>query len=507
MERALESRPTIADEQAAMVRRLVLDPAPVAVVVGQAGTGKTFALGAAREAWEASGHRVRGAALARRAARELEHGAGIESTSIAALLETLRRRPLSALGRDGVLVIDEAGMVPTRELAEIVEHVQRAGAKLVLVGDHRQLPELGAGGAFRGLLTRVPVIELTENRRQAAEWERAALALVRTGAAVEAVSQYERRERIVVGEDADAMRARLVADWWATRDVDGALMIAHRRVDVADLNGRAHALMRAAGELGGDELPTPAGGVAVGDRVVLRRNDPALDVVNGDRGTVVSIDRETKELTLDLHSRRVTLGPAYLEQPNRHGRPALEYGYAITGHLAQGMTCRQTFVLATDQLSREWAYVALSRGTQSNRLYVLEGAAPERLEYAPGSERRTGLVARLMRTEAQELATDHATDRQPLARVARDLADAERDHGDAVSALRRLERERPRWYRPAERREHAGALADAREETDRLTHRVAELRERQLEMNAADRPRTVGVERLQPRMRAIERER
>ena len=292
-----------------MVRRLVLDPAPVAVVVGQAGTGKTFALGAAREAWEASGHRVRGAALARRAARELEHGAGIESTSLTALLETLRKRPLSTLGRDGVLVIDEAGMVPTRELAEIVEHVQRAGAKLVLVGDHRQLPELGAGGAFRGLLTRVPVIELTENRRQAAEWERAALALVRTGAAAEAVSAYERRERIVVGEDADAMRARLVADWWATRDPDGALMIAHRRVDVADLNGRAHALMRAAGELGGDELPTPAGGVAVGDRVVLRRNDPALDVVNGDRGTVVAIDREAEELTVELGSRRVTLGP------------------------------------------------------------------------------------------------------------------------------------------------------------------------------------------------------
>src|SRR4029079_19070828 len=124
------------------------------------------------------------------------------------------------------------------------------------------------------------------------------------------------------------------------------------------------------------------------------------DVVNGDRGTVVAVDRESAELTLELGARRATLGRAYLERPNRHGCPALEYGYAITGHLAQGMTCRRTFVLATDQLSREWAYVALSRGVQSNRLYVLEDATPERLEYAPGTERQKGLAARLMRSEA-----------------------------------------------------------------------------------------------------------
>ena len=150
----MRRRPTIAGEQAEMVRRLALDGDGVAVVVGQAGTGKTFALAAAREAWEASGYRVVGAALARRAARELEDGAGIESTSVAALLDELRTRRCSALPRRAVLVIDEAGMVPTRELAELVEHVERAGAKLVLVGDHRQLPEIGAGGAFRGARTR-----------------------------------------------------------------------------------------------------------------------------------------------------------------------------------------------------------------------------------------------------------------------------------------------------------------------------------------------------------------
>jgi hypothetical protein len=171
------------------------------------------------------------------------------------------------------------------------------------------------------------------------------------------------------------------------------------------------------------------------------------------------------------------------------------------------MTCRRTFVLATDQLSREWAYVALSRGAESNRLYVLEGAAPERLEYAPGTERRTGLAARLMRSEAQELATDHATDRQPQARVARDLADAQRERGAAVAALRVLERERPRWYRPAGRRERASALASAREELNRSSQRVEQLRDRQLEMLRADRSRTIGVERLRPQARALGRER
>ena len=290
VERALRRRPSIADEQAAMVRRLVLEPAGVAVVVGQAGTGKTFALGAAREAWEASGRRVLGAALARRAARELEEGAGIPSTSVTALLEQLRRRPLSTFGRGAVLVIDEAAMVPTRELAEVVERVRAAEAKLVLVGDHRQLPELGAGGAFRGLLTRVPVIELTENRRQAAEWERDALALVRSGAAADAVDAYEQRDRVVSGGDAARVRQRLVADWWSAGEPDGSLMIAHRRVDVADLNGRAHALMRAAGALGPDELRVGGAGFSVGDRVVLRRNERSLDVVNGDRGTVVALD-------------------------------------------------------------------------------------------------------------------------------------------------------------------------------------------------------------------------
>ena len=138
-----------------------------------------------------------GASLARRAARGLEESAGIPSTSLAALLHKLDGRPRAS--RRTVLVVDEAAMVSTRQLAELVGHVARSRAKLVLVGDHHQLPELEAGGAFRALATRLE-IELKENRRQAAQWERDALTLLRDGRADEALRRYRAHGRVIVGE-------------------------------------------------------------------------------------------------------------------------------------------------------------------------------------------------------------------------------------------------------------------------------------------------------------------
>jgi hypothetical protein len=396
VDRSIRRRPTIAGEQAEMVRRLVLDGDGVAVVIGQAGTGKTFALDAAREAWEGSGYRVIGAALARRAAIELEDGAEIESGSIAALLEELRKRPLRVLPRRSVLVVDEAGMVPTRALAELVDHVERAGAKLVLVGDNRQLPEIGAGGTFGALARRLPAIELRENRRQSAVWEREALALLRDGDADGAVRRYAERGRIVSGEDDEAVRGRLVEDWWQAGDPDDAVMIAHRRRDVGDLNGRAHALMRAAGALGEEG----EAGLAVGDRVVMRRNDRQLGVVNGERGTVVGVDGG--DLEVEIRGQRVQLDREYVED-------SVSLGYAITGHAAQGMTCGQTFILATAGLSKEWAYVALSRGREANRLYVTREAR-ESAEFMPnrdGTWRPADVLREgLTRSAAHELATE-----------------------------------------------------------------------------------------------------
>ena len=165
-----------------MVKRLCRDGDGVAVVAGRAGTGKTFALGAAREAWQAAGHPVLGVAVARRAAAELRDGAGIQSTSTFALLADLRGG-VGRLPRGCVLVVDEAGMVPTRELAELAEHVEAVEGKLVLVGDHRQLPSSRPAACSARSSPRGLAIELTENVRQVHAWERRALDQLRDGRA------------------------------------------------------------------------------------------------------------------------------------------------------------------------------------------------------------------------------------------------------------------------------------------------------------------------------------
>jgi conjugative relaxase-like TrwC/TraI family protein len=462
-------RPSLSDEQRVMVQRLCLDGDAVAVVAGKAGTGKTFALAAAREAWAAAGYPVLGAAVARRAARELETGAGIRSTSVTVVLAS------TWLPERVVLVVDEAGMVGTRQLAALADRVDQARGKLVLVGDHRQLPELEAGGAFRGLVRRGLAIELRENRRQTNEWERGALDHVREGRAEEAVEVYAAHGRLNVAASAEEARVRLVRDWAAHGDPDGSVMIARRRVDVADLNRRARERMREAGSLGAEELRLAGGSFAVGDCVVVKQNAPRVGVSNGDRAVVTAVDVVGARLELDRGGQRIGLGPGFLGGRTAQGEPTLLHGYAITGHVAQGLTVDRAFVLADEGLDREWAYVALSRGREANHLYVGDRGASEREEYAPADpappDPRARLAAQLGTSRAEDLAIDIGPGRvaamDELMRVREEAREA-----CVATRMKRYDLERGwrRWL-PAGRRElEAARLAErfAEERLERL---------------------------------------
>lgn len=209
---ALARRPSLFADQQAMVTRLVTSGQGVEVVVGKAGAGKTFALDAAREAWELSGRHVIGCSLAARAAQELQAGSDIQSYTIDSLLADLEHPEHGGLPRGSVVVVDEAGMVGTRKLAQVMAHAEGAGAKVVLVGDDRQLPEIEAGGAFRGIKNRLPAIELSEVRRQPFGWERDALDLIRQGRAKEALVEYDSTD----GCTWRRRRMRRAMPWWRT---------------------------------------------------------------------------------------------------------------------------------------------------------------------------------------------------------------------------------------------------------------------------------------------------
>jgi ATP-dependent exoDNAse (exonuclease V) alpha subunit len=402
---AITARPTLSVEQQAVVEALCRDGDGAAVLCGKAGTGKTFTLGAAREAWQAAGHPVLGVATARRAAAELQEGAGIHSTSTFALLADLRTRG-AALPRRCVLVVDEAGMVATRDIAQLMDAALAVDGKLVLVGDHRQLPEIQAGGTFRGLVQRGLALELRENLRQAHAWERRALDQLCDGDPAMALAEYARRDRLIVEAARATTIERLVADWSASGDA--AAMIARRRVDVAELNARARNRLRAAGMLG-PELDTAAGAFAAGDHVVVKRNDRRLGVNNGDRARVIGIEPDSGAIVIRSGDRRVRLDCRFLAEPTAAGDPPLTHGYAITGHVAQGITVDHALVFADEGIDREWAYVALSRGRRSNRIYLTAVPDDARAEYAPATppiDPVERLARQLRSSSAQVLAID-----------------------------------------------------------------------------------------------------
>jgi conjugative relaxase-like TrwC/TraI family protein len=367
--RVLGTRPTLEAEQAAMVTQLTRSGNGIDVVSAAAGTGKTYTLDAARDAWQAAGYRVIGAAQAGIAAQELQSSAGIESSTLAMLridLDTGR----TTLDPRTVLVVDEAGMAGTRTLAPILAAADRAGAKVVLVGDPRQLPEIDAGGVLTGLSERLGPIELTHNRRQRQQWERDALAELRAGDIDVALGAYEANGRLVTGADAFEVRRTMVADWWSHRLVgDTTTMTAFRRDDVDDLNGRARAYLERAGQLHGPVLEINDRPFQAGDQIVCLRNNRRLGIHNGTRAEILDVDPERRSISISVNRREVRLPPGYVDGGH------IAHGYATTIHKTQGATVDRGLLLGTDELFRERGYVGMSRGRLSNHLYLL-GASP-----------------------------------------------------------------------------------------------------------------------------------
>jgi conjugative relaxase-like TrwC/TraI family protein len=394
------STPELSDEQAAYVLSAAIDDDRVVCVVGIAGAGKTTATRCLAEALAANGVIVVGAAPSGAAARTLGDATGIPTYTVHRLLNDAARD--GGLPHRAVVIVDEAGMVDTRTLTALLREIEAADAKLVLVGDPEQLPSVGAGGLFRAIIERVGAVELQQNRRQRDPAERAALAAIRDGHGHDYADWAAHNERLVVAPHAIAARTRLLADWWQHAQHDPArnAMVALKRRDAAILNSLGRALMDSNGRLGRERIVAGDREYATGDRIVCLRNNDLLGVQNGTRGTVTAVDRTRGVLTIASDSGTVvTLSAHYLADGH------LSYGYALTGHSAQGATFERAYVLGDpDRALKEWGYVGLSRAETSTHVYIADGPSPHTGGIEPDTRDRFG--AALGRSTSELLASD-----------------------------------------------------------------------------------------------------
>jgi hypothetical protein len=417
----------LSEEQKTAIERIA-GPARIAAVVGRAGAGKTTMMKAAREAWELAGYRVVGGALAGKAAEGLEKEAGIESRTLASWELRWNR------GRDGlddktIFVMDEAGMVASKQMAGFVDAVVRAGAKIVLVGDPEQLQPIEAGAAFRAIVDRIGYAELETIYRQREDWMRKASLDLARGNVERALVAYQGQGRVLGSRLKSEAVEKLIADW--NRDYDQTkttLILAHLRRDVRMLNVMAREKLVERGIVGEGHTFKTADGERrfdAGDQIVFLKNEGSLGVKNGMIGHVVGAEANRIVATVGEGDQRRQV---IVEQRLYNN---LDYGYATTIHKSQGATVDRVKVLASLSLDRHLTYVAMTRHREDLQLY-----------YGTRSFSFNGGLAKVLsRRQAKETTLDY--ERGQLYREALRFSETRGLH--IVQVARTLVRDRLDW--------------------------------------------------------------
>lgn len=388
-----EQRGLVLSNEQADALAHVTDGRDLGIVVGYAGTGKSAMLGVAREAWESAGYEVRGVALSGIAAENLESGSGIASRTIASMEHGWQNGRDMLTSRD-VLVIDEAGMVGTRQMERVLSHAAEVGAKVVLVGDPQQLQSIEAGAAFRSIHERHGGVEIKTVRRQREDWQRDATRDLATGRTRDAIHAYDAHDMVHQAQTREQAREELIDRWDRDRQASpdaSRIILTHTNAEVRELNEAARDRMRDAGDLGEDVRVTVERGersFAVGDRVMFLQNERGLGVKNGTLGTIEQVSEQSMSVRTD-DGRYVSFD---IKDYNR-----IDHGYAATIHKSQGMTVDRTHVLATPGLDAHGGYVALSRHRDGMDLHY------GRDDFA--SQDR--LVNTLSRDRSKDMATDY----------------------------------------------------------------------------------------------------
>ncbi|MER6138313.1 MobF family relaxase [Streptomyces sp. NPDC001815] len=353
------------------------------VVAAPAGTGKSRLAGAIHDTWTQECGPVIGLTVSQRAARVLSDEGVTNSQNVAKFLDTNRslesgapvaedERSAFQLQQGQLVLVDEASMAETGQLDEIRRLADRAGAKVLYVGDNAQLDSVGSGGVFSQLTEELPnVHRLDEVMRFNAEWEKEASLKLRRGE-VDVLAEYEARGRLRAGtreEMLDASYQSWLADHTQGKD---AVLIAPTTDQADELAARARAdLVRLnLVEEEGIELPKRGLTVGKGDRIQLRKNNRQMTSASGERFAtnrdvvkVLGIAEDGSVTAAYDDGDTVQLPPSYVQDH-------VDLAYAGTIHSTQGRTVGNAHSYWDGTGSREAFYVAMSRGREKNTAYM-----------------------------------------------------------------------------------------------------------------------------------------
>ncbi|WP_094507471.1 Ti-type conjugative transfer relaxase TraA [Brucella thiophenivorans] len=356
---------SLTDEQKAIIRYSTSNNG-IATIVGYAGAGKSTVMNVVREAYEKNGSRVFGAALAGVAVDGLKQSSGINSRTIASW-EANWKNGKRELKSGDVFVLDEAGMVSSDQMKTIIEHVSKADAKLILVGDHRQLQPIMSGAAFRGIADNVGYKELTGIIRQRVDYQRQASLLLAEGQTSEALNGYNQTGHIHIKSNTDASHTSLISDWSKSWQAGGdALILAHKNIDVVTLNRLARQEIQSHGGLADEVAITTSQGTdnfAIGDKIIFLQGDFKTGLRNGTTAFITALDADTNQITVEADNGNTV-------EFNSLRYNSFTHGYAQTVHKSQGKTVDDAFVYASNSMDAQLTYVALTRHRNNVGLYA-----------------------------------------------------------------------------------------------------------------------------------------
>ena len=392
------------DEQRQAVFHICESEGALKLVSGMAGTGKTTLLSAANDVWRAKGFDVQGAALAAIAAKGLEEGSRIQSKTIARLLLDIERAEQTGetmpINERTVLVVDEAGMIGTRQMARLIEVAEREKAKLVLVGDEKQLQPIEHGAPFKAIGNLIGRAELKDIKRQREQWARDAVHQIVAGESEKALSAFAERGMFEIKETREEAIQELVTQWRSEREeLKEKMIFSTTKSGAKALNELAQFERKESGELRGEALSVNGFSFYAGDRILFTKNHKGLGVMNGLRGTVLTVNPKSGTLGVvtDSGDRKIIATTSYEN---------IELGYAINVHKAQGITVEKAFVLAGGSMQdRELSYTQFSRTREATRIYtsVEEGGRSiEELAQKMNQSRMKELAQEQRRDEARQ---------------------------------------------------------------------------------------------------------